>query len=86
MLSSVDTGSDRLARTFLSHSSTFVMSSHILPLLFLNLGGEMVYILNQRLSAQKIKNEKAKQEEPGRKTLTNGDHRYSKLTAITIRR
>ncbi|XP_055889483.1 protein OSCP1-like isoform X2 [Biomphalaria glabrata] len=36
------------------------MSFKALPLLFMNLGGEMIYILDQRLSAQSIPNEKAK--------------------------
>lgn len=37
-----------------------VMSGYTLPLLFINLGGEMLYILDQRLRAQKIAGEKAK--------------------------
>uniref|UniRef100_A0A8C5X973 Organic solute carrier partner 1 n=1 Tax=Malurus cyaneus samueli TaxID=2593467 RepID=A0A8C5X973_9PASS len=36
------------------------MSSRTLPLLFLNLGGEMLYILDQRLRAQSIPGEKAR--------------------------
>ncbi|WAR08115.1 OSCP1-like protein, partial [Mya arenaria] len=36
------------------------MSQKTLPLLFINLGGEMVYILDQRLRAQNIPEEKAK--------------------------
>ena len=36
------------------------MSLKTLPVLFLNLGGEMMYILDQRLNAQKISSEKAK--------------------------
>ena len=36
------------------------MSLKTLPLLFINLGGEMVYILDQRLRAQNIPDEKAK--------------------------
>ena len=36
------------------------MSLKTLPVLFLNLGGEMMYILDQRLNAQKIPSEKAK--------------------------
>jgi len=32
---------------------------HSVPLLFLNLGGEMMYILNQRLNAQRIPKDKA---------------------------
>ncbi|KAH3826465.1 hypothetical protein DPMN_128371, partial [Dreissena polymorpha] len=36
------------------------MSQKTLPLLFINLGGEMVYILDQRLRAQNIPDEKAK--------------------------
>ncbi|XP_014674452.1 PREDICTED: protein OSCP1-like [Priapulus caudatus] len=36
------------------------MSLHTLPLLFINLGGEMIYILDQRLRAQNIPQEKAK--------------------------
>jgi len=30
------------------------MSAKALPMLFINLGGEMIYILHQRLNAQKI--------------------------------
>jgi hypothetical protein len=36
------------------------MSLKTLPLLFINLGGEMMYILDQRLRAQNIPQEKAK--------------------------
>ncbi|OWF39164.1 protein OSCP1-like isoform X3 [Mizuhopecten yessoensis] len=36
------------------------MSFKTLPLLFINLGGEMIYILDQRLRAQNIADEKAK--------------------------
>ena len=36
------------------------MSLKTLPLLFINLGGEMMYILDQRLRAQNIADEKAK--------------------------
>ena len=36
------------------------MSCKTLPLLFINLGGEMIYILDQRLRAQNIADEKAK--------------------------
>ncbi|EEC05981.1 oxidored-nitro domain-containing protein isoform, putative [Ixodes scapularis] len=35
------------------------MSLRVLPLLYINLGGEMMYILNQRLKAQKIALDKA---------------------------
>ena len=35
------------------------MSLKSLPLLFINLGGEMMYILDQRLRAQEIVQEKA---------------------------
>lgn len=41
------------------------MSGRALPLLFLNLGGEMLYILDQRLRAQSIPGEKARKGEPG---------------------
>ena len=34
------------------------MSMKTMPLLFFNLGGEMLYILDQRLQAQKISSEK----------------------------
>lgn len=37
-----------------------IMSSRTLPLLFINLGGEMLYILDQRLRAQNIPADKAK--------------------------
>ena len=36
------------------------MSEKALPIIFINLGGEMLYVLDQRLNAQKIQNEKAK--------------------------
>ena len=36
------------------------MSLRTLPILFLNLGGEMLYILDQRLRAQSIPDEKAR--------------------------
>ncbi|KAM6045198.1 protein OSCP1 isoform 2-T2 [Chlamydotis macqueenii] len=39
------------------------MSVRTLPLLFLNLGGEMLYILDQRLRAQSIPGEKARKDE-----------------------
>lgn len=39
------------------------MSLKTLPLLFINLGGEMMYILDQRLRAQNIPSEKAKKGE-----------------------
>lgn len=39
------------------------MSARTLPLLFLNLGGEMLYILDQRLRAQSIPGEKARKGE-----------------------
>ncbi|XP_077193403.1 protein OSCP1 isoform X1 [Paroedura picta] len=39
------------------------MSTRTLPLLFLNLGGEMLYILDQRLRAQSIPGEKARKDE-----------------------
>ncbi|XP_015504480.1 protein OSCP1 isoform X1 [Parus major] len=39
------------------------MSARTLPLLFLNLGGEMLYILDQRLRAQSIPGEKARKDE-----------------------
>lgn len=35
------------------------MSLKTLPLLYLNMGGEMVYILDQRLKAQNVKKEKS---------------------------
>ncbi|CAN7984551.1 unnamed protein product, partial [Ixodes pacificus] len=45
-----------LARPSNAHSA---MSLRVLPLLYINLGGEMMYILNQRLKAQKIALDKA---------------------------
>ena len=35
-------------------------SLHTMPLIVLNMGGEMTYILNQRLQAQSVQDEKAK--------------------------
>ncbi|GAB5574875.1 protein OSCP1 isoform X2 [Prionailurus iriomotensis] len=43
------------------------MSVRTLPLLFLNLGGEMLYILDQRLRAQNIPGDKARKENEGLK-------------------
>ncbi|KAI2655065.1 Protein OSCP1 [Labeo rohita] len=42
------------------HPSPERMSTRTLPLLFINLGGEMLYILDQRLRAQNIPADKAK--------------------------
>ena len=42
------------------------MSMRTLPLLFLNLGGEMLYILDQRLRAQNIPGDKARKGEAPR--------------------
>lgn len=39
------------------------MSVRTLPLLFLNLGGEMLYILDQRLRVQNIPGDKARKGE-----------------------
>lgn len=36
------------------------MSDRAMPLLFLNLGGEMLYVIDQRLYAQKIPEDKGK--------------------------
>jgi hypothetical protein len=36
------------------------MSEKALAILFINLGGEMLYVLDQRLNAQNIQNEKGK--------------------------
>ena len=35
------------------------MADKVLPLQFLNLGGEMLYIIDQRLRAQKVPEERA---------------------------
>ena len=36
------------------HTVYAIMSLRTLPLLYLNLGGEMMYVLDQRLHAQKV--------------------------------
>jgi hypothetical protein len=36
------------------------MSLYTMPIIVLNMGGEMTYILNQRLQAQSVQDEKAK--------------------------
>ena len=41
------------------------MAQRTLPLLFFNLGGEMLYIINQRLHAQQVLPAKAEQGEEG---------------------
>lgn len=41
------------------HASLVSMSLKSFPIIFINMGGEMVYILDQRLSAQNIDNQKA---------------------------
>ena len=45
------------------------MSTNTLPILFLNLGGEMLYILDQRLRAQSIPQEKAQKGEKLQKEI-----------------
>ena len=40
------------------------MTQHAMPLLVINMGGEMVYILQQRLQAQKIPPEKSEKVSP----------------------
>ncbi|XP_066125731.1 protein OSCP1 isoform X3 [Saccopteryx bilineata] len=55
------------------------MSMRTLPLLFLNLGGEMLYILDQRLRAQNIPGDKARREE-----LFKPQELYSKKALRTI--
>ena len=45
------------------------MSTKTLPILFLNLGGEMLYILDQRLRAQSIPQEKAQKGEKLQKEI-----------------
>ena len=40
-------------------SSCSTMSLKSFPIIFINMGGEMVYILDQRLSAQEIVDQKA---------------------------
>ena len=40
-------------------ASVLIMAQRTLPLLFINLGGEMMYILDQRLRAQAIESDKA---------------------------
>ncbi|XP_051494182.1 protein OSCP1 isoform X3 [Apus apus] len=54
------------------------MSARALPLLFLNLGGEMLYILDQRLRAQSIPAEKARKDE-----WTDGDRKRVMNDIIT---
>lgn len=51
------------------------MSTRTLPLLFINLGGEMLYILDQRLRAQNIPADKAKKgrEQLNDRGLIGGD-------------
>lgn len=56
------------------------MSGRALPLLFLNLGGEMLYILDQRLRAQSIPGEKARKGEPG--LGQGGRHRGDPVWAL----
>ena len=46
------------------------MSLRTLPILFLNLGGEMLYILDQRLRAQSIPDEKARK---GKVSISRAD-------------
>lgn len=47
------------------------MSYKALPLLFINLGGEMVYILHQRLNAQSIDSSKAQKGDTTTSTTNN---------------
>ena len=64
-------------RDFVISSYVDRMSLRTLPILFLNLGGEMLYILDQRLRAQSIPDEKArkgKQEKFSRRRQKYGVH------------
>ena len=45
-------------------SSSSTMSLKSFPIIFINMGGEMVYILDQRLSAQEIVDQKAVKGRP----------------------
>jgi len=54
------TTSDCLPILAALYPSSVGMSTRTLPLLFINLGGEMLYILDQRLRAQNIPADKAK--------------------------
>ncbi|XP_069478733.1 protein OSCP1 isoform X1 [Ambystoma mexicanum] len=54
------------------------MSLRTLPLLFINLGGEMLYILDQRLRAQSIPGDKARKDE-----WTDGDRKRVMNDIIT---
>lgn len=49
------------------------MSNKTLPILFLNLGGEMLYILDQRLRAQSIPQEKSRKGKDFEIKLLHGD-------------
>eukprot|EP01035_Chromulina_nebulosa_P018736 gene18736-24500_t len=44
---------------------------YAMPIIVLNLGGEMLYILNQRLQAQSITIEKSKKQQQQNKYLRN---------------
>ena len=60
MLSDIRPGSGaKRQRLLIVRDYLAKMSLKTLPLLFINLGGEMMYILDQRLRAQNIPQEKA---------------------------
>jgi len=45
------------------------MTDRTLPLLFVNLGGEMLYIIEDRLTNQEIASDKTKKGEQNRKSI-----------------
>ena len=60
------------------------MSTKTLPILFLNLGGEMLYILDQRLRAQSIPQEKAQKGEKLRKEISLRAHFLCKYNLFVL--
>ena len=50
---------DQFFAALIKRASRRDMATHTLPLLFVNLGGEMLYVLSQRLSSQKVGIEKS---------------------------
>ena len=60
------------------------MSTKTLPILFLNLGGEMLYILDQRLRAQSIPQEKAQKGEKLRKEISLRVHFLCKYNLFVL--
>lgn len=63
------------------------MSSHSTPILYLNMGGEMLYVLRQRLKAQRIDVDKTIQGKASLRSnnfLESASHKHFLKTTVNM--